>query len=252
LERLRQNMIGERIRLLIASGDQERALEIGRQEALLGSGVSMHPRPDSTTRDDMRAMSWVRLAIARGELTGAAELGQIWKRFTAKAGAARCAMRWEILLARAYATQGQIPRAQRELRSALARAVTGNFVRSFLDEGDQIGHLLTEQLSASQIQTGTIDGFVALLLQESSAHCRSKVGDTATQPDLKTADGNRLTKIQSEILHMASAGLQNRAIAQRIGMTEGSVKWYMQQIFNKIGIRKRAGSLERARSLGLL
>ncbi len=252
LERLRQSMIGERIRLLLATGDPERALEIGRQEALLGSGARMHPRGDCTTRDAMRAMSWVRLAIARGELAGAVELGQVWKRFTAKAGAVRCAMRWEILLARAYAAQGQTPRAQRELRSALARAVAGNFIRSFLDEGEQVVRLLKEQLNASQIQTGTIDGFVALLLQESSADCRSKVSDTAAHPDLKAADGNRLTKIQTEILQMASAGLQNREIAQRVGMTEGSVKWYMQQIFNKIGIRKRAGSLERARSLGLI
>jgi LuxR family maltose regulon positive regulatory protein len=51
---------------------------------------------------------------------------------------------------------------------------------------------------------------------------------------------------------MAGAGLRNREIAQRVGMTEGSVKWYMQQIFNKIGIRKRAGALERARAMGLL
>ena len=51
---------------------------------------------------------------------------------------------------------------------------------------------------------------------------------------------------------MASAGLLNREIAHRIGMTEGSVKWYMQQIFNKIGVRRRAGALDRARALGLL
>lgn len=251
LERLRQSMIGERVRLLLASGDPERALEVGRQEALLGSCANIHPGHDSTTRNELRAISWIRLAITRGELAGAVELGQIWKRFTVKAGAVRSAMRWEIQLARAYAAQGQIPRAQRELRSALARGVTGNFIRSFLDEGEQVLRLLTDQLNASQIQTGTIDGFVSLLLRESSAGCSCKASD-ATQQDPKNADGNRLTKIQAEILQMASAGLQNREIAQRVGMTEGSVKWYMQQIFNKIGIRKRAGSLERARSLGLI
>ena len=61
-----------------------------------------------------------------------------------------------------------------------------------------------------------------------------------------------LSRTQIEILQMASAGLLNREIAHRVGMTEGSVKWYMQQIFNKIGVRRRAGALDRARALGLL
>lgn len=51
---------------------------------------------------------------------------------------------------------------------------------------------------------------------------------------------------------MASAGLHNSEIARRIGITAGSVKWYMQQTFDKIGIRKYAGVLNRARAMDLL
>jgi LuxR family maltose regulon positive regulatory protein len=35
-------------------------------------------------------------------------------------------------------------------------------------------------------------------------------------------------------------------------MTEGSVKWYMQQIFDKLGTRSRVQAVERARKLGLI
>jgi LuxR family maltose regulon positive regulatory protein len=253
LQRLRQSMIGERIRLLLACGDQQRAFEIGRQEQLLGAPIGLAPQPDSTTRDEMRAVTWVRFALARGEITQAIELGQTWKRFTTKAGAFRSAMRWETLLARAYAADGRTPRAQRELRSALTRSVTGNFIRSFLDEGEQIIQLLTDQLNASQIQTGATDRFVAQLLRASSIESEQHSSAPAITSDLEGCSGTeRLTRIQVEILQMASAGLQNREIAQRIGMTEGSVKWYMQQIFNKIGVRKRAGALERAKSMRLV
>jgi LuxR family maltose regulon positive regulatory protein len=253
LARLRQAIVGERVKLLLDGGEQQRAFEIGRQEGLLGAADGMQPQADCTTRDEMRAVSWFRLATARGDLPPAIELGRIWKRFAVRAGAFRSAIRWELQLARAYVAQGQTTRAQRELRSALARAVTGGFVRSFLDEGAPVTRLLQEQLGASHIRTSATDLLVARLLQAAAADCN--VSSTATRPQAHAAgmpSPERLTRIQAEILQMASAGLQNREIAVRVGMTEGSVKWYMQQIFNKIGIRKRAGSLERARSLGLI
>lgn len=253
LGRLRQSILGERIRLLLACGQQERALEIGLQENLLCGPEGMGPHVHCTTRDEIRAISWFRLALVRGELRAAIETGRAWKRYMMKVGAARSVMRWEILLAQAYLAQEQSARAHRELRNALGRGVTGGFVRSFLDEGLLVQRLLQEQLGASAIQTSPTDLFVTRLLQldradqfdGGQAHDRSarNSNQTAARP---------LTRTQIEILEMASAGLQNREIAQRMGMTEGSVKWYMQQIFNKIGIRRRAGALNRARSLGLL
>jgi len=253
LERLRQAMLGERIRLLLACGQTQRALDIGKQEKWSGDPATMQPATPCTTRDEMRAMSWSRLALARGQPSDAADVGQAWKRFTVKAGAIRSAMRWEILLAQAYLAQGQTARAQRELRSALSRAVAGGYIRSFLDEGEPVRRLLQNQLDASTIQTDPTDFFVAKML-EAGSHRRAEATPAVAgsrDRDVSAATAP-LGKSEIEILRMASAGLQNREIAQRIGMTEGSVKWYMQQIFNKIGIRKRAGALERARSLGLL
>jgi LuxR family maltose regulon positive regulatory protein len=237
---------------LLACGEQQRAVEVGHQEKLLGTCDQMQLPKPCTTRDEMRATTWMRLAIARGDLDGAIELGQGWKRFTAKVGANKCAMRWEILLAKAYAAQHQPGRARRELRAALARAVSGGFVRSFLDEGRWVTQMLQDQLGTSAVQACATDRFIASLLQARPANEPGHAGIVAASIDVAGSAAERLTRSQIEILQMASAGLPNREIAQRVGMTEGSVKWYMQQIFNKIGIRKRAGALERARSLGLL
>ncbi|MET0221135.1 MAG: hypothetical protein ABW213_10800, partial [Tardiphaga sp.] len=119
LERLRRSVVGERIRLLLACGQLPRALEIGRHENLLCDADDVLPGRGCTTRDEIRAVSWFRLMLARGALGPAITTAQAWKRFTAKAGAVRSTPRWEILLARAYLAQGHAARAQRELRSAL-------------------------------------------------------------------------------------------------------------------------------------
>jgi len=35
-------------------------------------------------------------------------------------------------------------------------------------------------------------------------------------------------------------------------MTEGTVKWYMQQVFSKMDVRRRSTAVRRARQCGML
>ena len=53
------------------------------------------------------------------------------------------------------------------------------------------------------------------------------------------------------LLHLAE-DKSNREIAALEVLAVNSVKWYIQQIFGKLGVNKRSEAIERARSLGLL
>jgi LuxR family maltose regulon positive regulatory protein len=44
----------------------------------------------------------------------------------------------------------------------------------------------------------------------------------------------------------------NRQIGEQLGLTEGTVKWYLQQVYDKVGIRNRKQVVARARKLGLI
>ena len=57
---------------------------------------------------------------------------------------------------------------------------------------------------------------------------------------------------EREILSLVGSGMRNREVAQKLGMTEGSVKWYMQQVYDKIGTRRRLQAVERARRFGMI
>ena len=63
---------------------------------------------------------------------------------------------------------------------------------------------------------------------------------------------SRLASREIDILTMVSGGLRNREIGERLGLTEGTVKWYMQQIYDKLNVRRRPQAVLRARQLGLL
>ncbi|MBI5670690.1 MAG: tetratricopeptide repeat protein [Chloroflexi bacterium] len=65
-----------------------------------------------------------------------------------------------------------------------------------------------------------------------------------------TADA--LTTREIEILRLIADGLSNQEIAHKLFLTQGTVKWYNTQIFNKLGVKNRTQAIARTRELGLL
>jgi LuxR family maltose regulon positive regulatory protein len=54
------------------------------------------------------------------------------------------------------------------------------------------------------------------------------------------------------VLGLIAEGLSNRAIADRLVLSVGTVRWYAQQIYGKLGVGSRTQALARARAQGLL
>lgn len=61
-----------------------------------------------------------------------------------------------------------------------------------------------------------------------------------------------LTEREQEILSLIAEGLSNQAIADRLFLTLGTVKWYNKHIYSKLDVRSRTQAIIRARDLGLL
>ena len=74
-------------------------------------------------------------------------------------------------------------------------------------------------------------------------------------PPARTIDAGLaepLTDREREILALVAQGLTNREIAQRLFLAEGTIKNYVTNILQKIGVRDRTQAALRARELGLL
>ena len=61
-----------------------------------------------------------------------------------------------------------------------------------------------------------------------------------------------LSERELAILKLVSAGLSNREIGNKLGLTEGTVKNYVTSILQKIGVRDRTQAALRGRELGLI
>src|SRR5260221_11679031 len=63
---------------------------------------------------------------------------------------------------------------------------------------------------------------------------------------------DQLTQRELEILRLIADGLSNQAIAERLFISPGTVKWYLKQIYGKLHVGSRTQAIAAARASGLL
>ena len=61
-----------------------------------------------------------------------------------------------------------------------------------------------------------------------------------------------LSKREKEILSLICEGLSNHEIAQKLFLSDNTIKWYNKQIYSKLGVNSRKQAVEKARELGIL
>ena len=61
-----------------------------------------------------------------------------------------------------------------------------------------------------------------------------------------------LSERELEILQLIAGGMSNKELANELVLTVGTVKWHLNNIYSKLGVRSRTQAVARARELGLV
>jgi LuxR family maltose regulon positive regulatory protein len=187
-------------------------------------------------------MSQARVHLAYGDPAAALRvLEPVRKRVEASGWADK---RLEVMLLRAVAlyARGDRDPAVQLLLDALALAEPGGFVRSFVDEGLGMAHLLTEAAAL-----GKMPAYIAKLLAafEPERHERENTSSRASvliEP---------LSQRELEVLRLITQGLSNHEIGERLVLALDTVKGHNRKIFGKLQVQRRTEAVARARELGL-
>lgn len=245
LTRFRRNAYLERARLALLEGDPRTAQAALERAQALG-GETPGRRAPCLHADDIEnlLMGRLRLAIHSGRASDAiaplhAEIGLAEQRQRL-----RQAHRLRILLALALARSDRRDEALHELAQTLAFSERGGLQRAFADEGPQVLALLAE-LRERQRQ-GAVPG-------RGPAPAPQPAADTAPTA---AADGplpaQALTGRERRILALLAEGHANKAIAQRMNVSESTVKTHLRNINAKLGAENRTHAVALARRLGWL
>ncbi len=248
--RLEQHIVAEQMARSLSEGALDRARRLATVHDLRVGRDDVLPKPRITTRGEARANAWVDFARAEGRVDDALEVAKKWQRFTERAGAVRSYVRWSLVVAQILLARGDARAAGRATRRAIAVAAPGRFIRSFLDLGPTFALLLGDyEAKGSAGNTLAADAFTTELVRLSDT---SSPGLRERDLPERGAPNEPLNAREVEIVRLVASGLSNRGIADRLGMTEGTVKWHMQRIFDKVGARRRTQVVNNARHIGII
>jgi LuxR family maltose regulon positive regulatory protein len=255
LDRARMFFTSDKIQLLLNRGLSKDALFVAERAGFTCSASEVLPREGrATVWDEARALSWARLARAGERFSDGLRVATQWRSFVVNAGAIRSAVRWDAVAATLLFADGQVRAAQRQLRRAITAAGPWMYLRSILDEGPLIGELLLGQPEIAGDEDERIRKFGNMLIAQfgRSIDGHSVLLPTDSVEDEQPPSNVVLNAREMDLIRMVVAGLSNREIGMRAGMTEGSVKWYLHQIYEKMGVKRRTLAARRARELGLV
>ncbi|RFQ06033.1 helix-turn-helix transcriptional regulator [Pseudomonas putida] len=143
------------------------------------------------------------------------------------------------------------PAAYRELEEALTFAAKEGYMRTILDEGPALGHLIA-QFRAGYDSRPQQDPLLTEYLRKvivgfgPLTHAYSWKAASSSQ----VADG--LTRKEIEVLMLLTEGCSNVDLADRLHVSNSTVRTHLRNINSKLGTNSRTQALAAARRLSLL
>lgn len=156
-------------------------------------------------------------------------------------------LRWLHALAQQRA--GYVAEAQRELLALLADTCPEGYMRLYLDEGPAATQLLHSCRSNGGAPTPLLDDYLQQL-HDAAGPAPTDAEATSAEPLPILADP--LTRKEIRILELLSEGYSNNAMAEKLFVSDSTVRTHLRNINLKLDARSRTQAVAMARRLGVL
>jgi LuxR family transcriptional regulator, maltose regulon positive regulatory protein len=218
-----------------------------RQGQVAAAARTLAGLPDRVpSRSEFENLTVARLLLAQGHPARALELLETLEgpaRGQARLGSL---VTIHVLQALAQRALHRPAAAVERLGEALSLAAHEGYRRAFLDEGAPIAALLAE---GRAVAPEFVDGLLAAFKAVPREGSRDALTASAAA---NQALFEPLGDTQLVILRLLDEGLSNQDIADRVGITLGTTKWHLNQIYGKLGVASRTQALAQARRARLI
>lgn len=123
----------------------------------------------------------------------------------------------------------------------------GTFVLQWLDL-QRMARLYPQSVYDGLLATG----FMALGLWIGARVLRARPGPVAFDGNPKARAELGISPREVAVLEELAAGLSNKEIARRLGVSPNTVKTHLARLYEKLGATRRTDAVRRARELGLV
>lgn len=256
LPRLSAALDNECVRLHLALGDTAHAEQIlerrGNDIASGMDGIAM------ATRHYHLGMQ-AQIACAHDDYEAARDVLCRMRDESASAGWLYGASVSTIELARVVALSGDTKAAAQILVPVLLDGARAELLRTIIDAGPEILKIIAELRDASRTRRWPANlaqippDYLSRLLATAHADAKNAaIPVIARASDRASTPEEPLNAREIDVLRLLDRGLSNKQIARNLGVTINTVKWYLKNIYVKLGVARRGESVSEARRRQLL
>jgi LuxR family maltose regulon positive regulatory protein len=217
----------------------------GQATAAARTLAELPTRPEE--RSEYENLTLARLLLAQGQARAAQTLLQTVEQAAQREGRLGSLVAISVLQALTEKALHRAAAALDRLEHALSLATHSGYVRAFIDEGQALAPLLAER---RQVAPEFVDGLLAALQIAPGGEAQAVTVGAASAANQALVEP--LSETQLAILRLVADGLPNREIADTLGITLGTTKWHLNQIYGKLGVASRTQAVAHARRAGLL
>ena len=233
-------------RLLLAQGDLAPVEEWARQ-------YESFTEKDPAFLDEFSMITLARLRLAQSRITEANELLEQYREDAEAAERLGSVIEILMLEGFGFAAQGEQQQAMASLERALTLAEPEGYIRLFVDEGEPMRLLLLDYQSIhkKKLSEGGDSESDSLLAFTDKLLAAFSQPAPIESPKLGTLSEN-LSERELEVLRLIAAGYSNLEIAEQLVIAQSTVKWYINNLYGKLGARSRTHALALAKELELI
>lgn len=169
-----------------------------------------------------------------------------------EAGRVRRLMELLLIRGKAYYALKQQDDALCDVLRALAIGAKGGFYRQFLDADKEIHQLMRLIVKGDTNKAeGGVVGFLGKLNEFLQVEFQRKQGEAQEGEPPETLF-EPMTKRERQMLDMITTGETNKNIADKLFISEQTVKWHLHQLYQKLGVKNRTSAIAKAKALSLI
>ena len=150
-----------------------------------------------------------------------------------------------VITALAHEATGDLSRALEALSRAMTLAAPEGYARIFADEGEPMARLLAK--AAREKIHPDYAASLRIMMDAGTIKAAKTPAPSDAQPLVEP-----LSRRELEILNLIAQGFSNNDIAERLFLALTTIKGHNQNIFGKLGVKRRTEAVARARELGIL
>ena len=148
--------------------------------------------------------------------------------------------------------------ALKKLRESLSLAEPGGFIRTFVDLGPPMNDLL-KRLQKQNVSVNYIDNLLSAFSNEDTVVAPESVGQSVASEDQPFGPRTTsqplvepLTNRELDVLELMMQRLQNKEIAEKLFISNQTVKTHSRNIYQKLNVSNRRKAVARAIRLGII